>query len=67
MTKVSVKSPKSGNEVSFNIDIGKDLQDAVAKFGEARVYDFFASHCLTDAGNKARALLNIGQPSQRYC
>ncbi len=61
MIQVSVKSPKSGNAVSFNIDIGKDLQEAVAKYGEARVYGFFAAHCSTDAGNKARALLNAGQ------
>ena len=62
VTKI-IKSPKTAREVVLDLDFGADLKESEEKYGAQVVYSLFVRMCLTDAGNKARALLNeAGNP-----
>ena len=55
MATISVKSPKSEQEVIINVDVDKLLTDEVV------ILSLAERMLLTDIGNKVRVLLNSGK------
>jgi hypothetical protein len=55
---INVKAPKTGRELDINLDFGESLDESVAKYGKEVVHNGFVRMCKTDAGNKARAMMN---------
>jgi hypothetical protein len=64
MPTITVNSPKSQRVIELDLDTRETLSEAVEAFGEEAVFSLYQRMFLTDAGNKARVLLNDPENSE---
>lgn len=57
LTTVTARDPQSGNEATVEIDLGQDLNDAVSKFGEELVFDYYQRQAVVQAQAAIRGRL----------
>lgn len=60
MNEVSAKNNKVGKQVTCNVDLGDNLQDAVAKFGEQVVFTNFCQNATVTAQGAIRRMIDQG-------
>lgn len=57
MATITVKNPKAGREVQFDVDYGGTLEESVEKYGEKIVHGLFLSQCVIRAAGSVRPKL----------
>ena len=61
MTEVTASDPQTGTEATVEVDLGADLTDAINKFGEELVYDYWARQAVVQAQAAIRNRLRAGK------
>jgi len=64
LVTIKAKAPKIGKEVEFKRDLGLNLKDAVKKYGEEVVFNYFQNEAITRCQNVVRNALMTGKTQE---
>ena len=61
---LKVRSKKTGREVEFEYDFGSNVSEAVEKYGEEKVYQYYVSGLKISAMAAARNVLDVPENTE---